>query len=126
MNAEDGRSKIFAKQNKQAKQLVYNVHSFFKLRKQDQSSTEYQQDVNLNKFGRASNRNINILEKWVACNTHVQKIEDEYCQHDRILDDAMDEMVINLQDNSDSSSCTDSEDGNSSDMHIDISEEKNI
>ncbi|CAK1594493.1 unnamed protein product [Parnassius mnemosyne] len=66
------------------------------------------------------------VQKWVACDTHVQKFEDEYCQHDRILDDAMDEMIINLQDNSDSSSCTDREDGNSSDMNIDINEEENI
>ncbi|CAG4962269.1 unnamed protein product [Parnassius apollo] len=116
MNAEDGCSKIFARQiNKQAKQLVYNVHSFFKLRKQDQSSTEYQQDVNLNKLV-AQATGISLTSK----------IEDEYCQHDQILDDAMDEMIINLQDNSNSSSCTDSEDGNSSDMNIDISEEENI
>lgn len=61
------------------------------------------------------------VEKWVRCDSHVQKIEDEYCQHDRILDDAMDEIIINLQNDADSSSGTESDD-DSSDSEMDISE----
>lgn len=45
------RSSSFAnKINKQAKQIAYNVYSFFKARKQDHNSTEYLEDVNLNKL----------------------------------------------------------------------------
>lgn len=56
------------------------------------------------------------VEKWVNCDKHVQTIENEYRQHDRIVDEEMDRFIINLED-SDSSSCTDSED-DSSDMDI--------
>lgn len=55
------------------------------------------------------------MEKWVNYDKHVQTIENEYCQHDRIVDDEMDNFIINLQD-SDSSRCSDNED--SSDMYI--------
>lgn len=56
------------------------------------------------------------VEKWVNCDKHVQTIENEYCLHDRIVDEEMDRFIINLQD-SDSSSYTDSDD-DSSDMDI--------
>lgn len=60
-------------------------------------------------------------EKWAACDSHVQKIEDEYCSHDGLLDNAVDQIIINLQDDSDSSNWTEEETEDDSSV-MDISE----
>lgn len=49
------------------------------------------------------------------CDDHVQKNEQEYWNHDMIFDTMMDEIIINLQDDSKSSSES-SESSDSEDM----------
>ncbi|XP_061716757.1 uncharacterized protein LOC133524644 [Cydia pomonella] len=61
-------------------------------------------------------------EKWEQCVNHVIKIEDEYCNHDRILDDVVDQLIINLQDDSDDDDNSESEESSSSDIDMDISD----
>ena len=41
--------------------------------------------------------------KWQKCDDHVRKIEEEYWHHDTKFDQIMDEIIINLNDDSDSS-----------------------
>lgn len=41
-------------------------------------------------------------EKWQKCDDHVQKIENQYWNHDMRFDDVMDELIINLENESDS------------------------
>lgn len=43
-------------------------------------------------------------EQWQKCDDHVQKKEQEYWNHDMRYDTVMEEFIINLQDDSDSSS----------------------
>ncbi|XP_028173855.1 uncharacterized protein LOC114362596 [Ostrinia furnacalis] len=62
-------------------------------------------------------------EKWEHCINHVIKVEDEYCEHDGVLDDVVD-FIINVHDDSDNSDdgCFESEESSSTDIDMDISD----
>ncbi|CAG4988967.1 unnamed protein product [Parnassius apollo] len=48
-------------------------------------------------------------EKWRKCDDHVQKNENDYCDRDMKFDAVIDSIIMNLQDDSDTSSIDENE-----------------
>ncbi|CAG5032414.1 unnamed protein product [Parnassius apollo] len=141
---------------RQSKEIVYNVYMYFKERKNDKSSQEYQNDINLAKTvsvatglsertaeghtvlrlppyhpdlnpielvwgdlkGELARTAIDSnldkkkevlislftnysAEKWFKCDDHVIKNELEYYETDRVFDDEIDRLIINLGEDTD-------------------------
>jgi hypothetical protein len=79
-------------------------------------------DLSLSKLQLATQEAINGVTKedWIGYCSHVQKVENEFWEKDRVLENAVDSLVVSLE--SDSTDSNTSDDSSSSETESDLAE----